>query len=860
MLDERAQTRPITAYARLVSGTPSRHVSRPAGGPADPPGAADALAPALRRWFADRGWTPWAFQEHAWAAQRQGRSGLIHVPTGAGKTYAAYMAALSEMIEACESGENPWNLRVLYITPLRAVSRDVEKALKRPVEDLGLLDAGITIESRTGDTSSSIRARQRTRLPNVLITTPESLTLLLTQDRLAERFEGVGLAIVDEWHELMSTKRGTQTELALARLRRLAPAMRTWALSATLANLDVAARAAAGVGCAPAIVAGAMERPVIVDSVLPRENDPLPWAGHLGLSMLPRVIESIEVDDAGHPAASTLVFTNTRSQAERWFHGIQITRPEWEGVIGLHHGSVDRDQREHVEAGLKDGSVRLVVATSSLDLGVDFAPVERVMQIGSPKGVARLMQRAGRASHRPGAACRITCVPTHALEMVEIAAVRRAIARGAVESRTPESCPIDVLSQHLVTCALGGGFGADELYDEVRTAWSYRDLTREAFDWALELVTVGGKTLGAYDEYRRVERDADGRWRVQRKQIATVHRLNVGTITGDATVQIRYLNGRNLGSIEENFVSQLRAGQKFVFAGRVVSFVMLKDMVCHVRASTGRSNLTPVWGGTRLPISESLGGAVRETLQEAARGRADAPELARAARLVEVQARLSVVPGADETLLELCTTREGSHVFVYPFEGRLVHAGLAALLALRLSRRTPATFSIVSNDYGFELLCEHGYDFGAAIDDALFAGDRLAEDAVESVNLSSLARRQFREVARVAGLVFQSHPGSRRSVRHLQSKAGLIYEVFEQFDPDNLLLGQARREVLERQFEQSRLGRTLARLREGVRVVRAIERPTPLALPLIVERIGSGTLSSESLARRVERLKAGWDG
>lgn len=811
----------------------------------------------MEAWFASRGWTPWPFQRAAWAAYLEGRSGLVHVPTGAGKTYAAYGGPLAELVAG---GLEP-GLKVVFVTPLRAVSRDIEKALKLPLGELGLLDTHVTVESRTGDTSSSVRARQRTRMPDVLITTPESLTLLLTQEDAAAKLGGVRCVIIDEWHELLASKRGTQVELALARLRRLAPGMRSWALSATLSNLDEAAAASAGVGVDPVLISGAMEREVVIETLLPRDEDPFPWAGHLGLLQVPRVIRAIPVDGADQPIDSTLIFVNTRSQAERWHHALHAAKPGWEGVLAIHHGSLDREERERVEAGLKDGSVRVVVATSSLDLGVDFAPVERVMQVGSPKGIARLMQRAGRASHRPGAACTVICVPTNALEFLEVAAVRRSVAAGRIEPRQPERAPLDVLAQHMVTVGLGGGFVPGELFEEVRTAHAYRGLTREAFDWTLELVTRGGATLAAYPEYHRVEPGDDGRLRVLKKQIATLHRLNIGTIVGDATMEIRFLNGRKLGSIEENFIQKLRRGEVFVFAGKTLRYEFTKDLTAYVKPASGPTTHTPIWGGTRLPISESLSEAVREAIG-AARGRAfDAlaePELAAAGRLIAVQERLSVVPRADETLVELCETREGWHLFVFPFDGRLVHGGLAALLAYRLTRKRSGTFLISANDYGFELVSPEAYPFADLIDNAVFSPEGLAADALESVNMSALAKGQFREVARVAGLVLQSYPGAKRRAAQMQARSGLIFDVFEQFDPENLLLHQARREVMEKQFEQSRLARSLARLAGAPLVVRETERPTPLSLPLIIERVGA-KLSSESIAERVEKMRKQWE-
>lgn len=798
----------------------------------------------LAEWMDTLGWKPFPFQKQAWSAYARGHSGLIHVPTGAGKTYAACFGPMGDLI-----ARPPRGLGMLYVTPLRAVSRDVELAIRRPLDALGI--TSVRVETRTGDTSSSVRARQKQHLPSILITTPESLTLLLTQPDARDKFRELRCVVLDEWHELLSSKRGTQTELALARLRRFSPELRTWAMSATISNLDEALQSAVGAGNPGTIITARIDRPIIIESVLPGVEDRFPWAGHLGMHQLGRVLDALDPDE------STLVFVNTRSQAERWFCAIELARPEWRSIMALHHGSIDRGEREQVERGLKDGSVRIVVATSSLDLGVDFAPVEHVVQIGSPKGIARLMQRAGRASHQPGQSCRITCVPTHGMEMIEVAAVRRAIAAGHIEPRVSECKPLDVLTQHLVTCALGGGFRPDDLYEEVRTAHAFADLTRDEFDWALRLVRDGGDVLGAYPEYKRVVADADGVYHVENRKLATLHRFNVGTITGDATMDLCFLSGKRLGSIEENFISNLKAGQKFYFAGRTLELVMVRDLTAFARAARGSTSLTPIWSGTRLPISESLSEAVRQTLASAADERD--PELQAAARLIRVQQSESIIPRPDELLCETCQTRDGHHLFVFPFEGRLVHGGLGALVALRLGRCEPGTFAISANDYGFELLSDDPYPFATLIDHDLFSTANLAQDALESVNLSALARSQFREIARVSGLVFQNCPGVQRGMRHLQARAGLLYDVFEQFDPGNLLMYQARREVLERQFEQSRMGRLLARLRNSRLRVVETARPTPLALPLLVERI-RGRVSLESVDKRIEKIEARWKG
>lgn len=810
--------------------------------------------PGLQRltaWMAGRGWKPWAFQQDAWDAYARGESGLINVPTGAGKTYAAYLGPLAELLDNPADG-----LAILFITPLRAVSRDIELALKLPVQELA---AKVTIGSRTGDTKASIRAKQRERLPNVLVTTPESLTLLLTSDRGRELFANLRAVIVDEWHELLTSKRGTQVELALARLRTWSPTVRTWALSATIANIDEAAQAAVGArpGQSARLIRATIDRPIIIESLLPPDIRTFPWAGHMGLSMLDPLLEWLD------PARSTLIFTNTRSQAEKWYQAIRWAKPDWhtEGWVRLHHGSIDRAERERVEAGLKSGDVRIVIATSSLDLGVDFAPVERVVQIGSPKGISRLMQRAGRSGHRPGETCCVLCVPTHALELVEIAAARRAVKELHVEPRLPLDRPLDVLVQHLVTCALGGGFSPHALFDEVRTTAAFAKLSRDEFDWALDLVERGGATLRAYPMFHRIAPDParPGVYHVPNKRIGQIHKLNIGTITADATVSLRYISGRRLGSIEENFVSRLREGEKFFFAGKVVEFVRMEDADALVRAARGKASLTPIWGGTRLPFSESLGQAVRDALERAS-GNADPaaePELASFSAVANVQKRLSVLPRHDETLVELCKTRDGHHLFIYPFDGRLVHGGMAALLAFRLAQQRPMSFTTAANDYGFELLSPEPVDIDEPALRAALCPDSLAADAAASVNLGEMARRQFREVARVAGLVVQTYPGSPKTGRQLQVSSGLLFDVMRDFDPDNLLMVQSRREVLEKQFEQSRLARTLARVAEGpLRIIRT-SRPTPLALPLVVERIGA-QLSTESVLDRIERMRKAW--
>ena len=820
----------------------------------------------LETWFARKGWQPFPFQREAWAAYLRGESGLIHAATGTGKTLAAWLGPVAEWLAENNTQQaetpkskiqNPKSLRVVWLTPLRALAADTLEALRLPLAELGV---PWTLETRTGDTAAATRARQRKHLPNALITTPESLTLLLARDDAPELFRDLRAVIVDEWHELLASKRGVQTELALAHLRTFAPGLRTWGLSATLGNLDLALTALTGVHHnqgpspqppAPSLIQGEVPKTLIIDALIPTEIERFPWAGHLGLRMLPQVVAAIE------EGRSALVFTNTRAQTEIWYQAILDARPDWAGEIALHHGSLGRDVRDWVERALKEGTVRCVVCTSSLDLGVDFAPVDRVLQIGSPKGVARLLQRAGRSGHSPGRPSRVTCVPTNAFELIEVAAVRRAVAAGHIEARPPLQNPLDVLVQHLVTCALGGGFVADALLAEVRTTYAYRDLTDDEWQWAIDFVTSGGAALGNYPEYRRVVVRED-RYVVEDKQIARRHRQSIGTIVSEAALSVQFLRGGRLGSVEESFVSRLKAGDRFVFAGRTLEFVRLRDMTVWVRLASTTKGTVPRWSGSRMPLSTELATAVRATLEQAAEGVFDQPELEAVRPILAIQNRWSAIPRMGELLIEQLKTREGHHLFFYPFEGRSVHEGLAALFAYRLSQLQPISFTIAVNDYGFELLSPDPISLESIVslqqttDHGLLTTHNLAHDITAALNATEMARRQFREIARVAGLVYQGFPGE-KNARQLQASSGLIYDVFQQYDPANRLLDQATREVLDRQLEQSRLARALERLSGTQLLVREVKRPTPFAFPLIVDRMRE-TLSSEKLADRVRKM------
>ncbi len=807
-----------------------------------PTEASDASLERFRAWFAGRGWVPFAFQEETWAAAAAGESGLLHAPTGTGKTLAAWLGAVARSgTSAPGAATGP---RVVWVTPLRALAADTVRALAEPLRGKAAVARGWTVAARTGDTTAADRKRLRECWPAGLVTTPESLSILLSLEGAHEIFADLDTVVVDEWHELLSTKRGVQTELAVSRLRALRPTLVVWGLSATLANLDDAVTALVGPARAAAarVVSARIPRDLVIETLIPEPMERFPWAGHMGMRLLPQVVAAID------RAATTLVFTNTRSQAERWFDAIRTARPDWRRALALHHGSVDRDLRSRAEEGLRRGRLKCVVATSSLDLGVDFGPVEQVLQVGSPKGIARLLQRAGRSGHAPGATGRLVCVPTHALELVECAAARTSVATGVVEARRPLTGALDCLAQHLVTVACSGGFRAADLRAEVASTRAFADLDDAAWRWALDFAARGGPALAAYPDHARIT-ERFGRWYVTSRAMARRHRMTIGTIAGDATVDVKWLRGGSLGTVEESFVSRLAPGDRFLFAGRPLVLFRFDGLTAWVKRARGPAGLqVPRWNGGRMPLSTLLSEAVLDLVRDAVRpggGRAAAREVEAVLPLLETQARWSRLPDRDTLLVERWQGRDGWHAFVFPFAGRLVHEGLAALVAWRVARATPTTLTFACTDWGFELT---GRDVPVADERAwrrLFSPANLLEDLVSCLNATELARRHFREIARVAGLV----RNARQSDRQTQASAGLIYDVLSEHDAGNLLLAQARREVLERQFEFTRLRDTLDVL--AVRDIRIVEtrRLTPLAFPIWAEFVQSRLTTKDWLTQ-----------
>lgn len=792
---------------------------------------------SLQPFFDAKGWKAFPFQKETWRAYLAGKSGLLHAPTGQGKTLAVYLGPLSD--SAAPKG----GCQILWITPLKALAADTLRALREPLE---ALHPGQEAEARTGDTPAAIRARLRKKLPHTLVTTPESLSLMLTHGDFSEKLASLRCVIVDEWHELLGTKRGVQTELCLARLRKWFPGLRIWGLSATLGNLAEARHVLLGDSFPESVeISADTKKKIVIETIIPREIDRFPWSGHLGTRLAPQVAELID------QSRSTLLFTNTRSQTEIWFQELSALRPQWEGKIAMHHGSLDRSERDIAESGLRDGSLKCVVATSSLDLGVDFSPVDQVIQVGSPKGIARLLQRAGRSGHQPGANSKIVGVPTHAIELVEFAAARDAAKARNIENRPPLFKPLDLLVQHLVTCAIGTPFEAEEMKREIISAHAYQYLSDVEWEWALGFISDGGKALSSYPRYRKARLE-DGRYVVDDKRMILQHRMGIGTISGDPAVSIRFASGRTLGTVEESFIAKIRPGSELIFGGRRLVLVRFHQRVATVKTAPKKGKgRVAIWGGNKMPLSTELAHAVARRLHGEG---SPAPEMKAVAPILEIQKSWSLLPDDVSLLIEHARSRDEEHLFIFPFAGRLVHEGLAALAAYRISRTSGESIHTTQNDYGFSLSAKRGLSLDEKILRAALSPDNLLNDLLDCMNTAELARRQFREIARVSGLILQTPPGQKdRSMREIQSSASLLYEVLQRYDPGNLLLHQAEREILEKQLELTRLSSAISRF-ENMEF-HLIETPylTPMAFPLWADRL-SATLPAGDVATRLEAM------
>ncbi|MBY8963986.1 ligase-associated DNA damage response DEXH box helicase [Flavobacterium sp. D11R37] len=805
-------------------------------------------------WFDSKGWKPFPFQTQTWTAFLQGKNGLLNAPTGSGKTYALWIPVVLNYIKKNPDYKTKYKpgLKAIWITPLRALSVEIKQAAERVADDLG---TQLTVGIRTGDTTSAERSRQKNKMPDLLVTTPESMQLMLASKDYPKIFKGCTAIIIDEWHELLGTKRGVQTELALSRLKTVAPKMRIWGISATIGNLQQAMEVLLGPESEAlnnaVMIKAHINKKINVLSVLPEKMDAYPWRGHMGLHLVDEVAAIIK------KSRTTLIFTNVRSACEIWYQALLDKYPEFAGDMAMHHGSISREMRQWVEQAIRDEQLRAVVCTSSLDLGVDFAPVETVVQVGGPKGVARFLQRAGRSGHRPGQESNIYFLATHAIELVEASALKRAVEETVVEDRVPYLNSWDVLVQYLVTLAVSDGFYPDEIFKEVKSTFCYQAITDDDWQFCLNFITRGSQSLKAYDEFKKVEIEADGRFKVNSKAVALRHRMQIGTIVGDASINVKFLGGGYIGSVEEWFISKLSPGDVFIFAGRKLELHRIKNMEVLVRkADPGAKAKHASWMGGRLTLSAQMSELLREELY-AANTNSMSQELKALSPVFERQRKESIVPDENQFLIETFKTREGYHAIFYPFEGRYVHEALASLMAFRISLLSPITFSLAYNDYGFELLSDQEIDMQQVLDNDLFTPLHLHSDLQRSLNATEMARRKFRDIAVIAGLVFTGYPGKVVKTKHLQSSSQLIFEVFRDYEPDNLLFQQAYRETFEHQLEEGRLLLALERIQRQEIVWKQCEKPTPFSFPIITDRLRE-RLSSESLADRIRRMTASY--
>jgi ATP-dependent helicase Lhr and Lhr-like helicase len=802
-------------------------------------------------WFKSKGWQPFSYQKETWQSYLSGYQGLVNAPTGTGKTYALGVAILLEFLKLKNlktKVAQTKGLQAIWITPIRALSWEIQSAIQQACHDLGV-DWQVAV--RTGDTSASEREKQKRNVPEFLITTPESLHLLLASKNYRKIFKNLRCLVADEWHELLGSKRAVQVELAVSHLKYLCPQLRVWGISATIGNLDEALQVLLGTDYHQTkhkIVRGNIEKQIKLTTLLPEEIEKFPWAGHLGITLLDQVVPIIK------NSRTTLLFTNTRSQSEIWYQRILSHSPDLAGIMALHHGSISKEMRSWVEQALHDEKLKLVVCTSSLDLGVDFRPVETIIQVGSPKGVARFIQRAGRSGHRPGAVSHIYFVPTHSLELIEASALRKGMQQQKVESRQPFIRSFDVLVQYLLTLAVSGGFHPASIYRQVKQTFSFNSLEPDEWYWILQFITTGGESLHAYQEYQKVEIE-DGIYKITNRGISLRHRLSIGTIVGDNIMQVKFMSGKQVGTIEEWFITKLNIGEVFWFAGRNLELVSFKPPVAYVRKSKKKKGKVPSWMGSRMPLSSQLSALLRESINEALDENTREVELQKVRPLIEKQQEMSVVPTDREFLIEKIETREGYHVFFYPFEGRFVHEGLASLLAYRIALIRPITFSIALNDYGFELLSDQEIPIEEALELDLLSMENLMEDLQASMNSNEMARTKFRDIASIAGLTFKGFPGKNISDKHLQSSARLFFDMFMEYDSHNLLFRQAYQEVLEFQLEEQRMREALKRINQQKLVLTNPARPTPFAFPILVDRLSREKLSSETLEERVKKMK-----
>ncbi|WP_018389110.1 ligase-associated DNA damage response DEXH box helicase [Ancylobacter sp. FA202] len=816
----------------------------------------DLLPEPFRRWFAGRGWAPRAHQLELLAQAREGRSTLLIAPTGAGKTLAGFLPSLVELAgrPVPRNSPRPPGLHTLYISPLKALAVDVARNLERPAQEMGL---AVRIETRTGDTPASRRQRQRRDPPDILLTTPEQIALLLASDDAEPLFADLKRIVLDELHALAGSKRGDLLSLGLARLRAIAPVAQTVGLSATVADPDtlrrwlVPQRGNAEMGELVIADPGAAPDLSMLDSAAH-----VPWAGHTARHSLKEIYGLI----TRH--TTTLVFVNTRMQAELLFQELWHIN-DANLPIALHHGSLDVSQRRRVEAAMGEGKLKAVVCTSSLDLGIDWGAVDLVVNVGAPKGSSRLMQRIGRANHRLDEPSRAVLVPANRFEVLECRAALEAVRAGAQDSAVVRSGALDVLAQHVLGMACATPFDADELFAEITSAEPYAELSRADFDDVVGFNATGGYALRAYERFARIRQMKDGRWRVANPQVAQQYRLNVGTIVESTMLKVRLASaksrfgGRVLGEVEEYFVETMSPGDTFVFAGEVLEYLTITENEVRVARTSAKEPRVPSYAGGKFPLSTFLAARVRALLSEPARW-ASLPGQVR--DWLELQKLRSRLPGREDLLVETFPRGGRYHLVAYPFEGRLAHQTLGMLLTRRLDRAGLHPLGFMANDYA--LVIYGVSDMSLAIAqrrlslDALFDADMLGDDLEEWLAESALMKRTFRQCAVIAGLIERRFPGKEKNSRQVTMSTDLVYDVLRRHEPGHVLLRTARADAATGLLDIRRLSDMLTRVRGRIDHL-ALPRVSPLAVPVMLEigrEMVAGGASEALLAEAEDEL------
>ena len=795
----------------------------------------------VQKWLNEKDFVPFGFQMETWEKFGKNYSGMVIAPTGFGKTFSVFLAVIIDFLNHPENYKD--GLKLLWITPLRALAKDIAKAMTEAIDEIGL-DWKVAV--RNGDTPQSERVSQTKKMPEILIITPESLQLLLAQKNNQRFFKSLKCVAVDEWHELLGSKRGVLVELALSQILSYQKNIKIWGITATIGNLDEAMEVLIPYKIKKTKVVAKEKKKIDILPVFPDEVEILPWAGHLGGKLVDKVVPIIL------ESRTTLVFTNTRSQAEMWYQMLLKEYPDFAGQIAIHHSSIDRELRIWIEENLSSGYLKAAISTSSLDLGVDFKPVDTVIQIGSSKGVARFLQRAGRSGHSPFETSKIYFVPTHSLELIEVSALKEAVKQKVIEPRIPQVMTFDVLVQFLMTLAVGDGFEEKKLFKQIKNTFAFREISEEEWMSLLQFITIGGGALKNYQEYHKVVIE-NGIYKVTNRRIAMLHRMNVGVIVSDAMMKVKFVSGGYIGMIEEYFITRLKPEDKFILAGRVLEISHIKEMTVYVRNAKGKAQIPSYLGG-RLPLTSYLSQFLRLKLSDSLQAKSSEKELKFLHPLLVNQEENSHIPKDDEFLVEMIETRDGHHLFMYPFEGRLIHEVMSALIAFRISKITPISFSMAMNDYGFELLSSQEIPINQENLKKILSKENLIQDVLSSVNATEMARRKFRDIAVISGMVVQNYPGLQKNNKSLQASSGLIFNVLEDYNPENLLLKQAYTEVFNQQIDEHRLMEAFKRIENSKIILKFANAFTPLSFPIKVDSLRQ-SLSSEDLDARILRLQ-----